>query len=275
MKKIEENIKDDIRQFYIDGLSGSEIAKTFSISETSVRNILSSYPDYEELKNINKKIRNNARIKAKKVCPFNGCNKLIGNSQQYCPIHTTVIKNEEIKNFIKNIKIKEKIKHNDTIFIKYNQVDFFSIKINDCYCLADLEDFNLLCNHSWHFHTGGYIECRVNGKNELIHRLIMKNYYDLESCNLEVDHINLNKLDNRKSNLRLATHCANQMNRIKQSNNTSGYKGIIWDESRKLWRVQFNSNGLRYNIGRFPTIEEAVQRRNDEMSKEHGIYFRE
>lgn len=54
----------------------------------------------------------------------------------------------------------------------------------------------------------------------------------------KVDHKNGNGLDNRRSNLRLATNSQNCANRGKQSNNTSGYKGVFWSNRDKLYEVK-------------------------------------
>lgn len=46
------------------------------------------------------------------------------------------------------------------------------------------------------------------------------------------DHINQNPLDNRKANLRIVTNSKNLFNRGKNTNNTSGFKGVSWDKTR-------------------------------------------
>lgn len=63
-----------------------------------------------------------------------------------------------------------------------------------------------------------------------------------------IDHINRNKLDNRKENLRPATRGENSRNQNKHSNNTSGFTGVFYDFNHvPLWvaRIQYNHNKIK------------------------------
>ena len=68
----------------------------------------------------------------------------------------------------------------------------------------------------------------------------------------KVDHKNRNKFDNRFRNLRKATCSQNGANRTKQVNNTSGFKGVTWDKSRKKWKAQLKKNGRMVFQERYP-----------------------
>lgn len=74
-----------------------------------------------------------------------------------------------------------------------------------------------------------------------------------------VDHINGNGLDNRRANLRPATHAQNQRNKGLQSNNTSGFKGVCWDAPRGRWHAKICLNGRTIFLGRFDEAEEAAR----------------
>ena len=88
-------------------------------------------------------------------------------------------------------------------------------KINDDVCeihtikgdviYVDYYDFenSKLREHCWYVTSRGYVASRINGKITYIHRLIMK------PGKLQVDHINHNKLDNRRLNLRVVTNLEN------------------------------------------------------------------
>lgn len=71
------------------------------------------------------------------------------------------------------------------------------------------------------------------------------------------DHINGNGLDNRLINLREATPGQNRMNSRRNTNNTSGYKGVSRFGSR--WKAQITFNYQRIYLGLFDTIEAAAQ----------------
>lgn len=79
------------------------------------------------------------------------------------------------------------------------------------------------------------------------------------------DHINGDGLDCRRENLRPATHSQNRYNRGAQSNNTSGYKGVIWDKKRLKWQANIQASGKRFFRGYFGTAEDAA-RAYDEMA---------
>lgn len=74
----------------------------------------------------------------------------------------------------------------------------------------------------------------------------------------EIDHINRNKLDNRKSNLRICNRSINMQNRGVNKNNTSGYKGIYINKSGK-YVAHCQINKTRKSLGAYKTLEEALE----------------
>ena len=83
----------------------------------------------------------------------------------------------------------------------------------------------------------------------------------------EVDHINRDKLDNRRSNLRLVTHTQNCVNASLRVTNTSGFKGVNFYRG-KYWRAYIRVNYRHISLGFFPTAE-AAARAYDEAAREH------
>lgn len=83
-----------------------------------------------------------------------------------------------------------------------------------------------------------------------------------------VDHINGNKLDNRKDNLRICTQSDNTKNHVIGKNNTSGYSGIIYNKDNKNWRVRIGDK----EIGSFFNFEDAMIARKDAEEKYFGEY---
>ena len=78
-------------------------------------------------------------------------------------------------------------------------------------------------------------------RGKYLHRVLME-----DPSGLEVDHHDMNRLNNCMSNLRVCTHAQNNQNRTKHSTNTSGFKGVSWNKSNKKWYVQVN--GKSYGL---------------------------
>lgn len=71
-----------------------------------------------------------------------------------------------------------------------------------------------------------------------------------------VDHINGNKLDNRRSNIRICTQAENHQNR-QYSYSSSGKRGVSWDDSSNKWQTKVVIAGKGVYLGVYATIEEA------------------
>ena len=91
---------------------------------------------------------------------------------------------------------------------------------------------------------------------------------------LEVDHINGDGLDNRRSNLRAATHAQNSRNSRTPKNNTSGFKGVILDKPTGKWRAQIRLDGAQKHLGYFVTPEDAHTAYCKASAELHGEYGR-
>ena len=73
-----------------------------------------------------------------------------------------------------------------------------------------------------------------------------------------IDHINGNKLDNRRSNLRHVNNQQNHWNREKSKSNTSGYKGVSFDKSRGKYEASIMKDGRKRFLGYFNDPKDAA-----------------
>lgn len=89
---------------------------------------------------------------------------------------------------------------------------------------------------------------------------------------LEVDHINRNKLDNRKSNLRIVTRQQNMCNKGSYINSISKYKGVSWHKKDQRWYAQIRFNRQLYFIGSFENEDVAAAAYNHYAKKFFGEY---
>lgn len=116
----------------------------------------------------------------------------------------------------------------------------------------------------------GYHLVRFKGKRYLLHRLIflMHNGY----LPKYVDHIDNDPLNNRIENLRECTFSENRCNTKKAKNNTSGEKGVVWNEKENKWVVRISKNGVRYYVGRFTDFESAKAAIRIKRKELHGNF---
>ena len=108
--------------------------------------------------------------------------------------------------------------------------------------------------------------CRKTKNINIIHRIITN-----APNGFEVDHINGNTLDNRRSNLRVCTSSENQHNRRINMNNRSGVKGVGLHNNGK-WRARIKLNNKSIFLGYFDTKEEAASAVAAARIKLHGEF---
>lgn len=127
--------------------------------------------------------------------------------------------------------------------------------------LIDIEDIDIVKQYKWSTQDQGYVRNFKHRQTKYLHRIVMNAKGDEE-----IDHINLNKLDNRKANLRKCKHYQNCFNR------KSKYRGIRKITDRMLnkpYYATITAQGEHISLGYFYTKEEALQARIEAEKKYH------
>ena len=119
----------------------------------------------------------------------------------------------------------------------------------------------------------GYRRIGVDGKMYLAHRLAWLHTHGHFPDIL--DHVNCVRSDNRLTNLRPATIYQNNMNRPRNSNNSSGIKGVSFHKPSGKWRADIMVHGKNYHLGTFKTIEEATAARQGAAALAFGEFAHE
>lgn len=145
-------------------------------------------------------------------------------------------------------------------------------------CLIDDEDLSLAADRTWRltrrangdegYVTGAF---RDQGRKTTkpIHRVIMQPTGDAV-----VDHINGNRLDNRRCNLRICTHKQNMRNRRPNRGKDHGYKGIYRRPGESRWHAQINLDGKFVRIGTFDDPQSAAVAYDRAATHHFGEYAR-
>jgi HNH endonuclease/AP2 domain len=142
---------------------------------------------------------------------------------------------------------------------------------------VDVEDQPLVMAHSWFRHNVGGSAARGPKRGEprkqhFLHRLIMQ-----AKAGEYVDHVNMDVLDNRRSNLRVCTIQQNCQNKKLRPDSQTGFKGVR--KSKKLHKNPFvarimTPERVRLHLGCFPTAETAARAYDEAARQLHGEFAR-
>lgn len=141
--------------------------------------------------------------------------------------------------------------------------------------LVDAADYEQLSHHSWYYvATGpdcGYAGATIEGKRVYMHRFLMQ-----APDGVEVDHIDLDRLNNCRSNLRLVTTAQNQCNTAKRPGTLSQYKGVTFDKHRGRWKaaIKLPDTTSQKNLGYFDTEVEAAKAYDAAATQAFGEHAR-
>lgn len=137
------------------------------------------------------------------------------------------------------------------------------------YALVDSDVYSELSRHRW-CSSKGYAVRQADKRMRYLHREVAGN----PATNIAVDHINRNKVDNRRSNLRRCTKAQDCQNKPLAGTGTSGFRGVSFDRTRNRWKAYAQLDSQYIHIGRFREELEAAQAASD-WRKEHMPYSNE
>jgi hypothetical protein len=127
------------------------------------------------------------------------------------------------------------------------------------YAIVDLADHEDVKTFRWRLQNEYASRSVFNGGRTLtiyMHRWLMNT-----PAGMDTDHINRNKLDNRRVNLRIVDRSTNNFNTPVSRANTSGYKGVNFFKATGRWRAYIKVHGKSIHLGYFPTKEDAIDAR--------------
>lgn len=142
----------------------------------------------------------------------------------------------------------------------------FNVDVEFCF---SIEDFDLVSKFCWCLdNSNGYLVSRDSVANRKIymHKIICQ-------TDNQVDHINRNKLDNRRSNLRPVTQQENRFNNSIRSDNTSGVIGVCWHNQASKWLAQIQVGNTHLYLGVYDKFKDAVVVRLQAELKYFGVEF--
>jgi hypothetical protein len=144
--------------------------------------------------------------------------------------------------------------------------------------IFDFADFNDVVKYSWLMDKEGYIYANIpcgDGKYKKLrmHRWLVGLNDDYS---VVPDHINRQRNDNRRSNLRVVDYSVNSFNRNTGKNNKSGITGVFYRErkgKKPKWIASINVDGKTKQVGHFSTMDEAIEARKIAEQQYCGEYL--
>lgn len=139
------------------------------------------------------------------------------------------------------------------------------------YALVDDDDFERISQSKWYCKADGYAARKDwstgEPKQVYMHRQILN-----APDGVMVDHINANRLDNRRSNLRLVNSIQNSRRQSPMKGTTSEYKGVSFYQDQ--WYVRIHVDGKSRYYGRYREEKLAARVYDYAASKHYGEYAR-
>ena len=136
---------------------------------------------------------------------------------------------------------------------------------------VDKKDYEYLKQWKWHCDANGYAARPViiDGRKSrvIMHRVIAKTPEDM--C---TDHINMDRLDNRRKNLRVVNKSQNGMNRLINKGREIPYKGVCLRKDTGKYRAYGTQNGKKVHLGQYDNPTDAARKYNEFAKVFYGEY---
>ena len=158
---------------------------------------------------------------------------------------------------------KKKMRENKVIYDN-DTVKLITVKGEEI--LIDRIDYDKIKEYYWSVNSQGYAISVINGKHKRLHLMILD-----KPKNFVIDHINGNKLDNRRSNLRICTCKENSRNVSASKNNKTGHLGISLTKFGR-YRARIMVDGKEIRLGNYVNLEDAIKARKKAEIKYFGEY---
>lgn len=195
----------------------------------------------------------------KEICKVEGCERPV-HCWGYCNKHR-----QQFKRFGYIPERTERMPNEIIDYGGYLGVVIYSRRGGRKYeALIDKEQGHRVVKHKWCLSGKGYAITKSSGNTIRMHNFVTE-CYDL------LDHKNMNKLDNRKENLRRCTPAQNNMNKNPRRDSNSGVTGVSWVSSNKKWKAAITVDGKDIYLGLYELFDDAVKVRRQAEKK----YFRE
>jgi hypothetical protein len=178
-------------------------------------------------------------------------------------LENELVKKQNYENNKKNKQLTQNIiYHNDIpIILAKSHYNIYIIYV-------DADIWHHLNNYKWHIHNN-YCIGTINGKIISMHAYIYLYYNNISGTIYNpIDHININKFDNRIQNLRIVSASSNNQNKEKNKNCSSKYIGVY--KNKKKWISTINKNYKKYYLGSFINEVDAAIAYNNKAIELYG-----
>jgi hypothetical protein len=240
------------------------------------------------------------KLKIRKACSVEGCERPV-RGRGYCASHYMKFKSTfdnyrkcSVPECGKNHYGRGMCKKHYRSLVRYGEIrratidpNEFVIDGNECMihlynmkgeCIAkaviDSSDYELCRKYKWGWYVGktsSYVTTLISRKSVALHSVL----FGIENAprfSIEIDHIDRNTLNNRRSNLRIGNRGNNVCNVAPYKNKSSKYKGVSLFREMGKWKAEIRKNRKGIYLGLFDSEADAARAYNEKAKELHGEF---